>query len=260
VSEQQEKQGHRVFVAVPWYQTLPGECIYNHDDPAAPPHYYHVYRRGEAYVDRNFSTCWAAALNSRHDDFRAEDGSRVPRGDWDVFSMVHVDVAPHLKHWLNQLLAEYDRSGADLLSVVLPIKTHHGMTSTCLMDTQGRVRRVTMEELYELPPTFDSAVAGKLLGDPEARLMVSTGMWVCRFDQAWVEELWFETKCRIIRDDGGTFVVRSFPEDWHFSLLMHALGLKVMATRVIGCEHMGIANYTNARPWGTQKHDTWKIP
>jgi hypothetical protein len=226
----------KVFLAVPYYQQFPGECVDNHDAPCSEKHECVVHRRGEAFVDRCFSSCWAAALNSR---------------PWTHFGMVHVDVSPP-KLYLDHMLALMDRSGADLLSVVLPVKTMHGYTSTALMSPDGRWRRLTMHEVAELPEVFDAESAGF----PGCRLLASTGLWIARFDQQWTEEVWFETKCRIVRR-GEEFVVKSFPEDWHFSMLLHSMGLRVMSTRAVKCDHWGMAPYPNDRAWGSVKSDAW---
>jgi hypothetical protein len=242
-SEQTERAGAKVMLAVPFYQQFPGECIGSTVNCCVPPDDAVIYQHGEAFVERNFSHCWAEALNSRD------------REAWTEFGMIHVDVQPSVPGWLSLLVAERRRVGADLLSVVLPIKTSHGLTSTAVLSPDGRWRRLTLREAWRIPDvTFDAEAAGF----PGCRLLASTGLWVADFTRPWVEEVWFETRCRIVRDArSGKFEVQSFPEDWHFSRMLHDRGLKVMATKLLSCAHWGMAPYPNNRPWGTVAQDEW---
>ena len=68
--------------------------------------------------------------------------------------------------------------------------------------------------------------------------------------------MWFETRCRTVKR-GGKFEVESFPEDWHFSKMLHERGLRVMATKVLACQHWGMAPFPNDRAWGSVHHDDW---
>ena len=45
------------------------------------------------------------------------------------FAMLHADIRPD-RNWLDVMLAELQRTGADLVSVVTPIKDARGLTST----------------------------------------------------------------------------------------------------------------------------------
>lgn len=274
----------KVFLAVPFYQSFPGEAINNTEGCCAPPTEAVIYKHGEAFVERNFSNCWAEALNSREQE------------RWTHFGMIHVDIEPTARRWLDLLLLEMRQTGADLLSVVLPIKTSHGLTSTAILSPDRTWRRLTMHEVDAIPDmSFDAEGAGF----PGCQLLASTGLWIADFTQPWVEEVWFETRCRIVNRGtsdctcghpkeaheghthtigqppptrcsqgcgcleyrcAGKFEVESFPEDWHFSKMLHARGLKVMATKLLSCNHWGMAPYPNDRPWGTVKTDTWHEP
>lgn len=237
-----QQSGARIFLAIPAYQTRPADCDGNDEGCCAPPDEVLPYRRYEAYVDKCFTECWKTALNTRD------------RCNWTDFAMLHTDVKVLAPGWLSILAAERRRVGADLLSVVLPIKTHHGNTSTAVLDADGNLRRLTQHELWNEVEavTFDAEAAGF----PGCRLLNSTGLWIADFSQPWVEEVWFETHCRLVRE-GDKFAVAHWPEDWGFSKMLHDRGLKVMATKILEAEHWGMAPYGNSRPWGTVKHDPW---
>lgn len=235
----------RVLVAQPWYQTLPGECLTNTEGIALPPDEAVILPHGEAFVDRSFTNCWAKGLSMRRQTGLTH------------FGMVHVDVEVLKTGWLSLLMDELERQDADLLSVVLPIKSAHGYTSTAVMDEQGRWRRLTMQEVAAIPfVTFDAAQAGF----PGCRLLTSTGLWVARFTEEWCERCWFETRTRLVKRGPDDFAVEHFPEDWSFALKLHAAGRRVLATTLLDCNHWGMAPYPNYRGWGTEPHDAWSAP
>lgn len=233
------------FVALPYYQTLPGECLGNTDHPVEPPDECIICRHGEAFVQRSFSNCWVQALNSRGVN------------PWTHFAMIHVDVDPQPRTWLSDLIDEMHRTGADLLSVVLPIKTAHGLTSTAILDPRtGAYKRLTMREVMAIPePTFDAAAAGY----PGCQLLTSTGLWVARFDRPWAEEVYFDCTCRVRRDPAdGKFKVDFFPEDWHFARMLHARGAKVLATKTVPALHWGSTPFPNNVAWGSVPAEGWR--
>ncbi len=164
----------------------------------------------------------------------------------DRFAMHHDDIrcAPG---WLDLLEAERERVNADILSVVIPIKDERGLTSTCVLDKDPSVwnaRRLTMTEIYDLPETFTLE-----------RLAVNTGLWICRFDQPWVDEFpGFRILTRIT-----TTASQKRPgvhgEDWQFSGWAHRHKLRVFATRKVQAFHRGPTEYPNNQPWGTWKTD-----
>ena len=112
-----------------------------------------------------------------------------------------------------------------------------------------------MREALQLPPTF-SAADLPILGKPAGQhLMVNTGLWVCRFTEAWVEEVCFTIRDAIGKLSDGRFWPRCIPEDWGFSAWCVERGRRVFATRAVSVIHHGRAGYTNAQQWGEWQTD-----
>jgi hypothetical protein len=255
---QRSLRGALVHVAVPYLYTMEGAAVDSWNIACDPrgPNRRQIFQAHGAFLARNFNVCWCRMLNDRKLGFTH-------------FCMIHTDVCPHTPWWLDALVAEQERTGADLLSVVLPIKTYHGLTSTALENIDnGVVRRMTMQEVCAVPAlTFDAASAGF----PGWRLLASTGLWIVDLRKPWFDELYpseydpkrswkdypcFEVRDRIFQLPDASWVYETKPEDWHFSRLLHQLGRKIMATRAVTCGHMGQLEYANNKPWGTIARDT----
>lgn len=185
----------------------------------------------------SFNALWCTALN-----VRKEFGLTH-------FVMHHQDVAPEL-WYVDKLLAEMARAEADCLCVVLPIKDEKGMTSTAVLNRDTLcTRRLSMAEVHQLPPTFTAADLPKL-GWKNHLLLPVAGLFICRFDESWVEKVWFESASRIVRDQAGTFVSAVWDEGWNVSIQMQQLGVRVAATRAICANHLGGGAWGNEEPWG----------
>lgn len=181
-----------------------------------------------------FNHLWCAALNERE------------RGVTD-FAMQHSDIEPE-PFWLDKLWAEREAVGADVISVVVPIKAHQGTTSTAI-DTGDpyHSRRLTMREVMELPETFTAEDVG-------GPLLLNTGLWLCDFAQPWVEEVCFDSLHRIGKSN-GQWKPECCSEDWLMSMAFNRLGLKVAATRKVGVKHLGSFPYPNDSAWGSWATD-----
>lgn len=205
-------------------------------------HVYHGYREG-SLLAANFNGLWCDALNLA----RQGIGPRY-------FAMQHADVEPE-DWWLDTLIAEMETHDLDLLGVAVPIKDPKGLTSIALARPDGDpwrpLCRLTLSEVHRLPETFTSADVG---GHP---LLLNTGLWVCRFDEAWARQVRFTINDRIVVDPSGRYVPQCEPEDWYFSRLCHELDLKVGATRKIRLTHRGSAAFSNAQPWGQPFDSAW---
>lgn len=165
-----------------------------------------------------FNKLWCQALNTRQRDKLTH------------FAMHHSDIEAE-NGWLDKLLEEQQRTGADVLSVVVPIKDERGVTSTGLHTLKdSSTRRLTMKEIMELPETFDAEMAGAKEGEC---LAINTGLWICDFTKPWVEDVYFMIEDGIGRRDNGLFVPGTLSEDWFFSAQCAKKGLKVMATRKV---------------------------
>lgn len=190
-----------------------------------------------------FNSLWVDCLNQRG------------KHGFTHFAMLHSDIAPE-DGWVDTLVSELERTGADLISAVSPIKDTRGVTSTAIDDQRDPwtvLRRLTLKEVYNLPETFGAAEAGWI----GHRLLVNTGCWVCRLDRPWVEQcdtVFFEIKTRIIRENGG-FTRQVIPEDWAFSRAVQDAGGRVLATRLVRLHHYGFHAYSNASPWGHWNED-----
>ena len=180
-----------------------------------------------------FNSLWAMARNE------------YESGNIDTFAMIHSDVAPPIG-WLDTLLEEQERVGADVLSAVIPIKDGRGLTSTAVDDTgdDWRFRRLTMKQAHALPVTFTSDDVG-------APLLLNTGLWVARL-APWMHETFFQVREHIRRDksQGGLWVPSCVSEDWDFSMQCHKHGLKLAATRIVEVEHYGEHKWRSSDVWG----------
>jgi len=237
-------QGRMVAVAMPRYS----RAIANADAADA---YYRASLRSERVVlmrmatslaIRCFNMLWCQALNAR---------KTLPITH---FAMLHDDICPE-PGWLDILLDELDKANADVVSAVVPIKNSSGVTSTAV-EVDGApwlVRRLTMHEVFELPETFSKVdIAWRFPVD--APLLVNTGLWVCRFSSAWVEQLCFRDHTRVVCQPDGNFVCQDISEDWDFSRQLDQLGRRVFATRRVKLYHER-PEFNTLKSWGTWKRD-----
>jgi len=193
----------------------------------------------------SFNDLWAKALNARN-----EHGI-------DRFVMLHSDIQPLASSWIDDLLDELNRTDADVLSAVIAIKDHNGLTSTAIDTHLFRPRRLTFTEIAELPETFGGHDLACIHEEGEGcnvDLLINTGLMAIRFDHPWVEQACFSFTDRIVKRD-GKYIAEIEPEDWKFSRWCHSQGLKVLATKKIKASHFGIVPFGNDRVWGTMKTD-----
>ena len=186
-------------------------------------------------VPHNFNTLWCNALVGRE-----------ARGITH-FAMLHDDCSP-MPGWLDVLIEELDRLDADIMSTVLAIKDHRGLTTTGVRypGTWG-TRRFAMKELCRLPETFSIAETD----EPDGILAIGTACWVCRLPQAgWPDKFpGFQNEHKI-EWHGGEPSPCFDSEDWLFSDWAARQGLKVYSTRKVRMSHQGAAFFENAGPWG----------
>lgn len=192
----------------------------------------------------SFNSLWCGLLNARQDHPVTH------------FAMLHSDVEPE-NGWLNVLLDEMEATGADVLSVCLPIKDARGVLS-CGLGVPGDPWRVlfrlTMAQLLKLPPTFSAAD----LGHPDKPLLVNTGCWIARVGP-WVDDFpGFTINDRLVKreKDGRPWAEPEVePEDWCASRWFWQKGLKVMATRKVRADHRGEATFPNYEAFGEWQFD-----
>ncbi len=238
----------RIFIAVPSMEhvhknAVPGLCAPSTSGSRA----FAVRVYGHSMLNKTFNDLVCMAMNER-----AEYG-------WRYFVMHHSDIEAEIG-WLDKLMDEYRRVGADVLSAVMPIKDARGVTSTGRRDKDGRITRVTMDELWGGRPLPDTFCIDDLSDAEGDHLLINTGLMVFDLEAPWVEPwLLAEGFCstdKVFKDPvTGKLSASSFTEDWSFSEYCHTHGLKCMATKVIKCTHHGAAGYDNFRSWGDWKHD-----
>lgn len=176
------------------------------------------------------------------------------------FAMLHSDIEPE-EWWVDLLIAELERTGADIMSCVVPFKSPEGLTSTGIGHPDqpwSAYLRLTMQQVERLPDTFSSVD----LGYPDWPLLVNTGCWVARLDRPWVESIGtpggfpgFTINDRIVQRD-GSFVVDVESEDWFASRWWWRAGLKVMATKKVKLNHHGNLAFPNQGAWGFMEKDS----
>ena len=238
-------QPARVMLAIPFYQALEPIPVAKWEHPCAPgsPHRFMKAFDGSSCLTDNFNRLLSAAINAYREN--PEEGPTH-------VGMVHADVAPD-GFWLDDMLRLQHESGADLLSVVLPIKAEEGYTSTAVEDEVGFLRRLTKREARRCPPVFDAESAGF----PGHRLMISTGLWLMDLRKPWVERAWpreytpgYEAPCftvpnRMLQHPDGSWYSVWLSEDWNFSRMLHKLGARPMSTNAIPCGHWGTCEWRN---------------
>lgn len=200
--------------------------------------------RNSSSLTSNFNGLWCMALN------------RKPRPDY--FAMCHADVVPE-SGWVSKMIQLMEAAGLEMLSTVVRFKNDSGMTSTALStDDDWNSRRLVMKEVCTLPHVFDVTAACDHLGTRRQskfgipyQLLCNTGLFVCRFDHDWVEQVHFEFKNRIRFDEAnGEWIDEFQPEDWLFSRQLYELGVPYGATWAVQATHVGDADYKNDAPYG----------
>lgn len=220
-----------------------------------------VYRETQGYVNRFVASQQSSLLaNCCNQLYTLALNHREEYG-W--FMLWHADVRIKEPGLINGLLGEMERTGAQCISVLLPIKDEKGLTSTGLYFTERgkkRRRRLTMREAAKLPETFSAAdLVGFWQAPVDSVLLVNTGLLLFRLEQPWVEQVYFNIRDRIIRQDDGSFLAVVDPEDWNFSRQLHELKVPVVCTRKFSAYHKGVGLYSNQGEWGRwQTDELWQ--
>lgn len=198
-----------------------------------PVQYSSSYNAGNLFL--------ASALNAQ------ENGVKITH-----LAMLHNDVVPE-QGWIDVLMEDLLAFEMDVMSAVIPIKDMKGLTSTAIDsedDPYEVERRLTMTEVFSLPPVFTN----KDCGYPHRNLLVNTGCFIMDFTKPWRYDLCFTATDRIIRNNGKMMSQHS-PSDWQFSRDVQRFGGKVAATRNVRLLHMAELPYHNHEPWGDWKVD-----
>lgn len=227
----------RIMTAMPRYN---GDANF-----LAATAFYHPLKSGSAHKLVDAKSPQGSLLACTFNAAWAHAQDLYEAGKIDAFAMQHSDQAPEMG-WLDNLLDEMERTGADVVGVVAPIKDDRGLTSIAVDDTgdEWLCRRLTLHEVMQLPVTFgDEDVGGPLL--------LNTGLWVCRLG-AWCFDVHFRIH-DCIRVEKGKRLARVIPEDWDFSRQLRQKGLRLMATRAVRLNHYGETAYPNFAAWGWEE-------
>lgn len=181
----------------------------------------------------NFNNCYANALNAR--------GRGITH-----FLMLHSDIAVTMPFWVDRMVAIMEREKADVLSVVMRLKTDDMKTSTAIEEPDEnnprnplgfKARKLTLQECE---------ARGKTWSDPN--LLLNTGVMLVDIKKPWSEEVWFEFQDSIesMEVDGvKTFFPVSLAEDYGFSRMVRAAGGKLAVTTEIPATHCGGGRFLN---------------
>lgn len=173
-------------------------------------------------------------------------------GQCDFFLLWHSDIIPE-HHFLDKLLEIQKRTGAEILSAVVPIKDERGMTSTALDEPVGdrpqdwSPKRYSMAEVLAMPE--------KTWTHP--KLLLNTGLFLLDLNAPWLdlEKINFRFEDKIMRYRGRLMAFMK-PEDWNFSKDARALGCtKQYATLEVRVEHRGLAVFPSDQAWGAPTDD-----
>jgi hypothetical protein len=181
-----------------------------------------------------FNTLLNEALNKRDEGM----------ADW--LLLLHSDVVPmNTQFWIDELWRARQRSGADAISAVIPIKDSRGLTSTALeTDNLYAPRRLTMREIEEQDETFT-----------DEKLLINTGMLLINLRAPWADNICFTIGDAMLLSPSGKRLTGVTPEDWTFSRHVKEQGGKVWATRAVKLNHVGRFTYPNFGSWGSESLD-----
>ncbi len=220
----------RTMIVIPTYDGKMHSGLLHSTRTCAKEQPYAIGTSGSSFLTRCFNVLWAGCLNARDKGFTH-------------FCMLHADVVPD-GQWLDKMHEIMAAKEADILSVVMPIKSQEGVTSTALdVRDHWQVQRLTMHEIFKLDPTFT-----------HEKILINTGLMLVDIRKPWVENVFFRTEDLMEKVD-GKFKVRAMSEDWAFSRDARAAGAKIFATREVLAIHHGNASFPNSFEWGTLTTD-----
>ncbi len=222
----------KVFMAVPCYNRQVNVSLVNGVARAMKDGIAWFYPNSLSLLAHNFNIMYAAALNAR------KDGATH-------FLMLHDDISPQEDFWADKLMDEMKKHDADIISVVSPIKSKEGLTSTALeIGDKWKVRRLAMREIYkDYPETFT-----------DEKLLVNTGCMLVDIRKPFADKCFFNIDDEIVCEN-GVFRPVVMPEDWGFSRMAKSHGAKLFATRAVKIRHHGFNDFPNDQPWGTAETD-----
>ncbi len=217
---------NKVFLGIPTHDGFVNQGIVNAIFSGGPALAKTQIQSGSA-LTTNFNNLYAEALNQRRNGFTH-------------FCMIHSDVWPRDPSWLKDMLAISAEYRATILSVVIPLKSIDGKTSTALEEDQPgtllgfRARKLTLTECKDLGGTFG--------GD---RLLLNTGLMLIDLRHSEADKLWFEFQDSIAQDPEGNYYPVSLSEDYGLSRKARSLGMRLFVTLDVPAWHVGGGKFPN---------------
>lgn len=121
-----------------------------------------VLNRGTSLLTLTFNQLFCDALNLRDKE------------EFTHFAMLHNDVVP-CQNWIDILMDELVQHELDVIAAVIPLKDSRGLTSTATdkLENPWAVRRLSMTEVMQYPPTFTAQDVPHR--EPGSALLLNTG-------------------------------------------------------------------------------------
>lgn len=216
----------KTFIAVPSHDgKVHGDLISSVMDAAISGESIGFAHQPFSLLARNFNDLLCRAINT---------------GGYTHFLLLHADIIP-MPGWLPKLHQIMEEKQCDMLSVVSPIKTAKGNTSTAIQTgainnrtEKFACKRLNMKEIADLPETFE---------DPG--LLVNSGCLLLDLRAPWIGKVWFEIMDDVVKTEDGKYKTKGISEDWVFSMRARAAGAKIFATRAVKIYHVGTHAFTN---------------
>jgi len=237
----------RIFLALPSYDgwRCDGNAEAAHKT-ATRKHQVFPVPKGGSLITGSCNYLLATALNARE------------QYGFTWFAMLHADIAPE-PFFIDKMIDEAEAHGADLLSVVIPLKSTDCLTSTNIGSGRRFMQfgRLTMRQVHyhSFPRTFDIHMAADALESlppplgvanvPRVALLANTGCMIVRLDQPWSDRLLFRQLDAMFQLDDGTYQARDLSEDFYFSWRAARLGARVMCTTTVQATHLGQYQFPN---------------
>lgn len=193
------------------------------------------------------------------------------RMGYDYFILHHSDLGifgkisrANNESWLDTMIERSDQQKVSALSVVSPIKSPTGLTSSGLEMIAGdpwSLRRLTIKELERLPNTeiTRDQVCKLFSADPSkaGALLVNTGILLMDIRNGggvWREKKWpgFHIYDEIVWNTKGVPESFTIPEDWNMSSWCHENGVRFNCTKELLLTHVGGQNFNNHGAWGDE--------
>jgi hypothetical protein len=182
---------------------------------------------------RAFNICLIHALNLRDE------------GKATHMAMIHADIEPLRRDWLDVMYREMRIHSAALVSAIVPIKepnTQRTSTAIGKIDNPWVLDRYVQPQHYgHMPETFGPDD----VCHPDEELLVNTGLFLTDLRAPfWDSFEGFQFHNRIVRQDGRR-VEQFRPEDWELSRHMRRCGAHYVATWAVPLVHHGHYGWSN---------------